>query len=242
MSRPAPILALPGLLCTAALWEDSLGGLGLEVLSPPYPPAGTLAGIAAALLHAAPPRILVIGHSMGGYIAFELLRQAPERIAGLCLIGATAAADGPDQAAARDKAVAQAERAGMASFAARIGAWLMPPPAPALPRFIAMAEATGIERFRAQQAAIAARAAGTPLLAGIAVPTLIVTGAADPLFPPDAAAALAAAIPGAACAILPDAGHLPPIEAPAALADALRPWLARCDAATPTSITGAHTP
>lgn len=221
------ILALPGLMCTDALWRPALDGVGRPVVSPAVPALSDLTAIAATLLADAPPRFLLVGHSMGGYIAYEMLRRAPERIIGVCLVGSPATPDTPEQTAMRGKAVARAGKIGIGPFAAELAGFLMPK-APALkPRVVEMAEAIGLETFTAHQTAIAGRPDSRPGLGAITVPVGVVVGDGDPLLSVEAARTIADAIPGAVLEVAPDCGHLLPIERPDVLADALARLIAR---------------
>ncbi|HEY3011631.1 MAG TPA: alpha/beta fold hydrolase [Gemmatimonadales bacterium] len=175
--------------------------------------------------------VVLCGLSMGGYIAFEFLRNWRSRVRGLVLMDTRAEADTPEGRRARDAAAATAREGGAAAVAEAM-----------LPKMLAPAtlaeHLNTVERVRALMAgmpvagiigALAAmrdRAGSESLLPTLAgVPTLIVVGEADSLTPPDQARAMAEAIPGARFAVIPGAGHLPPVEQPSATTERLREFL-----------------
>ncbi len=97
-----PIVLITGQLLTDAVWQPLLDGWpDREVIVADNRSDDTIAGIATRLLENAPPRFVLIGHAMGGFVAFEVMRRAPERVAKLVLIATLASADGPAQTARR---------------------------------------------------------------------------------------------------------------------------------------------
>lgn len=180
-------------------------------------------------------RVVVAGLSMGGYIALALWRRRPERFAGLVLACTRAGADNEAGRAGRYQMALAIEAQGMAAAAGAM-----------LPRLLAEGAPEGLRReveamvlrqpasgSVAAQKAMAARPDASPDLAGIAVPTLVIAGEADAIIPADEARAMAAAIPGAQLAILPGAGHLACLEAPAAFNAVLGGFLDQVDAGGP---------
>ena len=226
-----PILLVPGLLCSEEIFAPQLPALW------PHGPvtiANTLTGetmadVAARILAAAPPRFALVGVSMGGYLAFEILRQAAERVERLALVCTSARPDTPEQTAGRRKMVSQARAVGFERFCA-LGADALTHASrkgdPALNAIsIRMAFAVGMEGFARQTEATIARADSRPLLAGIKVPTTIVVADADPLTPMVLSEEMAAAIPGAKLTIAPDCGHVITLERPEVVNAALVEWL-----------------
>mgnify|MGYP001810021227 CR=1 FL=1 len=226
----APLILLPGLLCDGRLWQGVAEALGSPIQSPDLSQDDTLGAMAERVLAEAPPLFALGGHSMGGYLALEILRRAPERVECLALICTKAGADPEAQRQRRQDAIALARSGRFGQVvAAQIGALFTAESGqdPVLTGlFRAMAEAIGPEGFARQQQAIMGRPDSTPMLAGIRCPTLVVGGALDGMTPPALQQELAAAIPGAAVEIVPEAGHLAPLERPGAVAAVLRPWLA----------------
>jgi pimeloyl-ACP methyl ester carboxylesterase len=187
-----------------------------------------MAAIAARILKDAPPRFALAGLSMGGYIAFAMLRLAPERIARLALLDTSARPDTPEQTAGRKTQIAMAQ-------AGRFGEI----PDLSIPRFLhrnrqhderltsivrQMAEETGPDAFVRQQNAIMARPDSRPLLASVRCPTLVLVGDGDEATPPELNKEIAGGISGAKLVVVPDCGHLSTLEQPEAVNAALSEW------------------
>jgi pimeloyl-ACP methyl ester carboxylesterase len=185
--------------------------------------------VAARILTDAPPRFALAGLSMGGYIAFAMLRQAPERIAKLALLDTSARPDTPEQSAAREKFIAMAQAGKLPEIVDMLA-----------PRFLHrdrhndqtlnrivrdMAADTGADAFVRQERAIMTRPDSRPLLASIKCPTLVLVGEGDELTPPDLAKEIAGGIAGARLTVVPNSGHLSTIEQPDAVNAALAEWL-----------------
>lgn len=219
------LVCLPGLLSTPDVWAEVRRALGTPLLAPDMPARSSIADMAETLLADLPPRFVLAGHSMGGYVALEMLRAAPERIAGLVLIAAVAGADSDRQREGREAAVGQARSAGMDRFARGLGKYLVGPAKaddPALiERLATMATAIGEDTFAQHQAAIAGRRDNRDLLPTIACPAAVVAGSADKVAAPDTLRETAAAIPGARYFEAEGAGHLVPMEAPKRVAQAI---------------------
>jgi pimeloyl-ACP methyl ester carboxylesterase len=189
----------------------------------------SMAAIARRILADAPPRFALVGHSMGGYIAFEVFRQAAARIVKLALLDTAARADTPEQTARRREQMALAEGGRFAEV-----------PDLQFPHFVhssrrddaalrgiarQMAEDTGADAFIRQQTAIIGRADSRPDLARIQCPTLILVGDSDELTPPDRSAEMANAITGARLVVVPGCGHLTALERPERITQSLVEWL-----------------
>lgn len=226
-----PVLLIPGLNCTAALWAAQVAdlGAGRTVMVADHGGAESMAAIAAAILADAPPRFALAGLSMGGYVAMEILRVAPERVDRLCLLDTQARADSPEAAEGRRQSIDIARRGGFAKIAVMQYPKLVAPDRlddVDLQRQVrAMADATGAEAFVRQQTAILTRIDSRPSLAAIGCPAAVLVGAEDQLTPPALAVEMAGLIPGARLVTIPGAGHLSPLEAPALVTEALRVWL-----------------
>jgi pimeloyl-ACP methyl ester carboxylesterase len=218
---------IPGLLLSARLYAEQIPALWSTgpVMVANHTRDDTMAGIAARILASAPPRFALVGLSMGGYISFELLRQAPQRIVRLALLDTAARPDTPEASAARRT---QVELANSGRFEEVIDALY-----PKLVHASRIADGTlrelnrqmgrevGVAGYCNQQAAIIARPDSRPLLASIRCPTLVLVGEADQLTPPDRAHEMASGIAGARLVTVPRCGHLSTLEEPAAVNQAL---------------------
>jgi pimeloyl-ACP methyl ester carboxylesterase len=231
MPHPHPLLLLPGLLCDARLWRDPIAGLaGLaDCQVADLTQDDTLRAMAGRVLQDAPERFALAGLSMGGYVAFEILRLAPERVTHLALFDTSARADSPEAARKRRGLMALTRTGQFRGVTPRLLPSLLHPDAvdgPLGHEVRAMADRVGREAFLRQQLAILQRPDSRPLLPAIACPTLVAVGEQDILTPPELAAEIAAGIPGARLHRIPGAGHLPSMEQPAATTALLRDWLA----------------
>jgi len=230
MIHPMPLLLLPGLLCDAALWAPIRPGIA-DLATPVVADLTLDASVAAMAMRAlamAPPRFALAGLSMGGYVAFEILRQAPERVLRLALFDTSARPDTEEQSRRRRGLIGLARTGRFRGVTPRLLPQLVHPrhaDGPVAAEVLAMAGRIGRDAFLRQQEAILGRPDSRPLLPGLSLPTLVAVGAQDVLTPPELAEEMAALIPGAVLRVLPDCGHLPPLESPAAATAALRAWL-----------------
>jgi pimeloyl-ACP methyl ester carboxylesterase len=189
----------------------------------------TIAEIARNILRHAPPSFALAGISMGGYIAFEIMRQAPERVSRLALLDTSARADTPDQSAARRAAVEEARAGDFEQFVAQTISAIVHPHRRDDPTLraigIRMALTFGAEGYARQTEAIIGRPDSRAGLGSISVPTLVLVGDHDALTPPERSREIAAAIPGAKLVVVPDCGHASTIERPEAVNRALIEWI-----------------
>ena len=226
-----PLLFLPGLLCDHALWECQTRHLSdiAESRVATLPGHDGVAALAVAALASAPPRFALAGLSMGGYVALEILRRAPERVLKLALIDTSARPDTPDQLSRRRGLIELARAGRFRGVTPRLLPLLIHPDRQSeddlTATIMAMAARVGQEAFVRQQTAIMGRPDSRPGLAAIACPTLVIGGREDALTPPAILAEIAAGIPGARHVIIEECGHLPPLERPHAVSALLRQWL-----------------
>lgn len=224
------LILLPGLLNDARLWarqSADLADLARITVIPTYSQA-SIADLAEAVLAQAPPRFALAGLSMGGYVAMEILRQAPKRVERVAFVSTTARADLPEQTERRRVLMDLAASGGLGRILPTVLASMVQPvhaQGPIADLFHAMAQAVGIEGFLRQQNAIIGRVDSRPSLAAIACPALVVVGRNDTLTPPERAREMAAAITGAKLVEIADCGHLSAIEQPHAVSAALSLWL-----------------
>lgn len=229
---PDSLILLPGLLNDAALWTAQIAGLSDLVETVQVPDVTRYAAIdalAAAILADAPERFALAGLSMGGYVALEIMRQAPERVERLALMDTSARADGEDQRRRRTGLIQLADMGRFKGVTPRLLPMLVHPsrlddPTVTVPIF-EMAARVGRDGFIRQQKAILSRADSRDLLAGIDCPTLVACGRQDQLTPLELSEEMAAAIPRARLEVVEDCGHLPPLEHPGTATGLLRRWL-----------------
>lgn len=229
MSRD--LVLLPGLLNDHRLWAAQVEAL--------TPLAGclvadltlddSLAAMAGRVLAAAPPRFALAGLSMGGYVALEILRRAPERVERLALVDTTARPDTPEQSQRRKDAVALARAGGFDKIMPTMLPLLVHPDHLALERVggVAkdMARAVGTEAFARQQSAIMHRPDARPGLTRVVCPTLVVVGSDDSVTPLERAEEMAELIPNARLEVVEKSGHLSPLEQPDAVSALMAAWL-----------------
>lgn len=230
MVERTPLLLLPGLLCDAGLWAPQADALAdvAEVQVADLSQDDRVEAMAARVLAQAPARFALAGLSMGGYVAFEILRQAPERVSRLALLDTTAAPDSPERALQRRRSLAILSRGRFLGVTQQLLPTLVHPRhvlGPVGEAVQAMARRVGPEAYRRQQTAILHRPDSRPLLPMLTQPILVLGGADDALTPPAVVQALAEQIPGAQLHTLPDCGHLPTLEQPEATSALMRRWL-----------------
>ena len=226
-----PIVFLPGMMCDARLFAPQLSALSREhvVCVAPITGGERIEEIASGLLDALPRRFALVGHSMGGIVAMEILRRAPERIARIALMDTSPLAETPQGAAAMEPLVIRA-RTGRLDEALREmlrPEHLAPGPgrAAAMGAYIEMSRDLGADIFIRQLRALQRRRDQQPALRRCKVPALVVCGEHDGLTTPKRHAFMAELIPYARFEMIGAAGHLPTLEAPDLVTDALRDWL-----------------
>jgi len=233
--RDKPTLILvPGLLCDGALWAAQIDALHTiyNVRVADTTGADSMAGLAEAALSDAPDTFAVAGLSMGGYVVQEILREAPERVSHMALLDTNARADLPEQSDNRKRMMTLAKEGGLGKVVNEMLPHLIHPEHLNDPNiagvFGQMAERIGAEAFVRQQMAIMNRIDGRAHLKRITCPVLILCGAQDAMTPPKVHQEMADAIgDNATMVVVPDCGHLSPIEQPAAVTAALKTWLER---------------
>lgn len=231
MSERPHLVLVPGMLCDAALWAHQIGHMEdiAECHVGDTRSDDTIAGMARTILHAAPMRFALAGLSMGGIVAFEIMRQAPERVVRLALLDTSAT---PDSEAGRQRRLDLMKLAEIGEF---VGV------APRLlPHFVhpdrlqdgtltdaimEMTRRVGKDAFLRQQSALMGRADSRPSLSAIGVPALVLCGRDDAMTPLARHTEIADAIPKARLAIVEDSGHLSTMERPQAVTALLRDWM-----------------
>lgn len=226
-----PILLLPGLLCDHRLWAAQLPALEArgEVQIGDLTAADSMTALSDRVLATAPARFALAGLSMGGYVAFEILRRAPERVTRLALVDTQARPDSKEGKARRRGLMQLAEKGEFKGVTPRLLPLFLGPDALEDPQITgtvqAMAESTGKDAFLRQQTAIMGRPDSRPDLPAIACPTLVLAGREDQITPPELQLEMAAAIPAATLVLIANSGHLAPLERPDAVTRQLLAWL-----------------
>jgi len=231
MAESLPLVLVPGLTCSARLYAPQIVALW------PYGPVtvadhrrdADIKALAARILSSAPPRFALAGLSFGGYIAFEMMRQASARIVKLALLDTSARPDTPEQTVGRKTQIAMAQTGRYGEIADL-----------SIPRYLhrdrqsdpamtgivrQMIDETGPEAFVRQMQAIMSRPDSRPLLASIRCPTLVLVGDGDTATPPELNREISDGIAGARFVAVPECGHLSTIERPEAVNAALAAWL-----------------
>lgn len=225
-----PLLLIPGMMCDARMWG------GMPSLLHPRPvahclptDADTVAQLAATVLRDAPERFAMAGLSMGGIVAMEVLRQAPERVERLALLDTNPRAELPEVQTRRAPQVARA-------LSGHLDAVIRdemkpnyladgPDTQPILDLCMEMALSLGPQVFARQSRALRDRPDQTATLAAFRGPALVLMGEDDRLCPLDRHQQMHALMPQSRLAIIPRAGHLPTLENPAATFAHLQDWL-----------------
>jgi pimeloyl-ACP methyl ester carboxylesterase len=227
------LLFLPGLLEDAEAFQAIIEGLGPRVTPSvaDLTRSDTIAGLARDALAQAPAETFALaGHSMGGYVALEVMRQAPQRVERLALLCTNARPDSPESTENRRRLMALAGRDFPAVIATLTQKLLTPEhleDARLTGTLSEMALGVGVEAFRRQQQAIIGRPDSRPGLADIGCPTAVVAGADDAIMPLAVVKELADGIPGARLTVIADCGHMATLEQPDRVLEALVPWLER---------------
>lgn len=228
---PVALVLLPGLLLNRRLYAAQLEALAgaADCLVADLTRHDTVAGLAADVLEQAPERFALAGLSMGGSVALEIMRLAPERVLRLALLDTQARPDTPEITARRRPLMALAEAGGLDEVARRLLPVLLHPSRLAEPEptgtVLQMAREIGQDAFLRQERALIARPDRRPDLGAIACPTLVLAGREDALTPLDRQLELAHGIPDATLVLVPGCGHLAPLERPEAVNRQLLAWL-----------------
>ena len=227
-----PLFLLCGLLCDEAIWADVRNRLtdAADVHVVSFGGFSSIGAMADQVLSKAPPRFALAGHSMGGRVALEVWRRAPERVAALGLLNTGVHPTRDAEYESRGLLVRLARLHGMAALAAE---WLPPMMgaspariAQVMPSLVAMVERSTPESFAGQSNALLQRPDARPVLPSIHVPTLLLSGTNDTWSSLSQHADIQRSVPQARLVEIAGAGHMAPIERPDAVARALRAWLA----------------
>jgi pimeloyl-ACP methyl ester carboxylesterase len=227
------VLLIAGQLLTTETWTPQTAPLSrdFDVRFADHTRDATIAGMAQRLLAEAPERFDIIAHAMGGFIAFEVIRQAPERVRSLALLATLASADGPAQTERRQGYIRLVEQGRFADVVEQRIPILLHPARRQDEGLLSivrrMALETGPETFLSQQRAIMGRRDSRLGLAAISCPTLLVWGRQDGIATEAHQDEMKAAIPNARLTIVEDCGHLLTLEQPVTVTGILKDWLSQ---------------
>ena len=230
-----PLLLLPGSLCDATLFQAQLDYFSTqyEISVADISASNSIETIAAKILTMFPGTLALAGLSMGGIIAFELVRQAPKRVERLALLDTNYRAETTEGVVRRNREVEAVRQGGEQALLALIEDIYYP-------RYVAplrlsdqalktvvvnMARNAGVPSFFNQWQALAQRADYTELLSRISCPTLVLCGEDDTMCSSALHRTMVTEIPGAELEVIPNCGHLSTLEAPEAVNQALARWL-----------------
>lgn len=232
MARPQHLILIPGLLCDAALWRHQLEHMkaSLTLTVPDITAFDSIPAMAEKVLADAPATFALAGLSLGGYVAQEVMRQAPERVERLALVATNARADNEAQLKTRGDLIKLAELGKFKGVTPRLLPNLIHPARLEDPEVagvvLEMAERVGQQAFVRSQKAIMARKDGRTDLEAIRVPTLVLAGREDQLCPPKVQEEMAERLSNGKLVFIEDCGHLPPLERPRTVTALFRYWLA----------------
>ena len=223
-----PLLLLPGMMCDARLFTPQRA-LGRRIVVPLPTGHDTMSALAADVLAGAPDRFALGGLSMGGILAMEIVRQAPDRVAALALLDTNPFAETPERQALRGPQIARARNGALAQIMRDEMKPLYLADTGERDRILAlcmdMALGLGSEVFARQSRALRDRADQTATLRRVRVPTLVLCGRHDRLCPVERHETMHDLVPNSTLAVIENAGHLPTLEQPDATNAALSRWL-----------------
>jgi len=232
MPRPTLVL-LPGLLNTRRVFEPQIEALSdvADCIVPELWHHDTMGAMADAALAMAPPRFGLLGFSMGGYVAFEIMRRASQRVERLALMDTQAI---PDSAESTKRRRALLDQTKIGRFHG-VQRTLLPQlvhsrhinDAAITQPIFDMAQEIGADGFVREQRAIIGRADSRHMLVDIAVPTVVIVGRQDQVTPLPRSQEMAADIAKSQLVVLEQCGHMSPLERPAEVTEALRRWLSQ---------------
>lgn len=232
MPRPTLVL-LPGLLNTRRVFEQQIESLSdiADCVVPELWHHETMGAMAEATLAMAPPTFALVGFSMGGYVAFEILRRAAARVQRLALMDTQAA---PDSAESTKRRRALLDQTKIGRFHG-VQRTLLPQllhrrhinDATISQPIFDMAQEVGADGFVREQLAIIDRADSRHMLVDIDIPTVVIVGRQDQVTPLPRSEEMAADIADSRLVVLEECGHMSPLERPAEVTEALRRWLSQ---------------
>ena len=229
-----PALFLPGQLTDARLWAPMLAAMPPGLIAPHFAEltrGESVAALARQVLSAPPDKFVLVGLSLGGYVAFEILRQSPHRVKGLVLFNTSARSDDAEKLEERERLKTAVEVGKFVGVTNRLMPTIVHPRQlgnrAVTDIIMQMASHIGQSGFLSQQHAIMSRPDSRELLPHIAVPTLVIGGDSDQRTPPELQREIAELVPGSEFHLLKDVGHLAPLEEPIKCRALLEDFLTR---------------
>ena len=226
------VVFIPGALCSEEIFADQAAGI-----SPPFSVSfidtgrsETIAEMAETLLALAPPRFALVGISMGGYVALEVLRIAPDRVWGAVLISTSARAELPAQSEERKQWIERMETGGYEDMVDEIVDACVSNKSGsnnARRRFREMVKTHSVDTFRRQMTACATRPDFRESLKDIRCPVLVIGGSDDSEFFRNGVQEISESVIGSEDFILPNSGHLPTIEKASSTTAAIKQFLSK---------------
>jgi len=226
------LVLLPGFLCDQTVWKQQIASLA-DIADPLCmewtPQHNSIVAMAEAVLRWAPPTFALAGHSMGGRVAFQVYRLAPERVTKLAVFNSGSDARSDTEEPGRRRLLAIARSQGMRAMAVEWLKGMLPPyrqdDTPLVEEIIQMFERKSPDLFEIQMLALLGRPNATPLLREIQCPALVLTGRDDAWSPPARHLDMAQLIPKSELVLIPKCGHMSTMERPDEISAAMRHWL-----------------
>lgn len=226
------LVLLPGFLCDQTVWKHQMTSLA-DIANPVCmtwgPEHDSILSMAEAVLRWAPPTFALAGHSMGGRVAFQVYRLAPERVTKLAVLNTGSDARSDTEEPGRRRLLSIARTQGMRPMAVEWLKGMLPPyrqdDRPLVEEIIAMFERKSPDLFEIQMLALLNRPNATPLLPQIQCPALVLTGCDDAWSTPARHEVMAQSIPGSELVLVPKCGHMSTMERPEEVTAAIRAWL-----------------
>jgi pimeloyl-ACP methyl ester carboxylesterase len=231
-----PLLLVPGLMCDHTVWDPLLPQLSLvqACVVVDHGEADSLVQMANQVLQDAPPRFCMAGHSMGARVALEVLRLAPDRVAGVALLDTgylpkLSGSAGEEEVRKRMHLLQIAQDQGVRAMATEWVQGMVHPERlkdqELIERILTMFDRKTAKIFAHQLHALIHRLDASDVLSSLRVPTLILCGRQDTWSPPSQHEAMHQLAPHATLAVIEEAGHMAPMEQPELVSAEILRWL-----------------